>query len=401
MNLEKFNNEKGIALIMVLILLIVVGGLTASLMASSVFNIRFGGDEVDRNKAFYAADSGIEYIKNHLHEKGNENNVEGSLEFWKLDESKTSDTDHRFYIDGQDQVSFELSNEVIGFNKIRFESIGHYNGVDRSIDYIVEFEVAPASGFFDHVIAGNEVYIKDTGTEEIEGDVATNDLKDEANPQIAKEKVDGEIKYDAGLIFPRVNEDRFKENDVEYFDGTNLDINFSEIDKKPINADDNDNNNGEAGNGNGDFSHKRDKYLYADNFILGPQDNMTVNGTEDEEDVKETLHILVTEKFHIHGNAEVLTNNGANLVIYLAPGVKTPDEEDVILNGTIKGNIFIYAPDTYLRLRGTANIKGGIIGDKVDASGDFGMLYVEGGPLLELEVSQIGAVESLVWRPKN
>lgn len=56
-------NDYGVSLIWVLILLLVVGGLSAALLSSAVFNINFGSDEVNTSRAFYAAEAGVERTK--------------------------------------------------------------------------------------------------------------------------------------------------------------------------------------------------------------------------------------------------------------------------------------------------------------------------------------------------
>lgn len=54
-------SEKGSSIIWALILLVVVGILTATLLAASTHNIRFGVSETDRSRAFYAAEAGVEH----------------------------------------------------------------------------------------------------------------------------------------------------------------------------------------------------------------------------------------------------------------------------------------------------------------------------------------------------
>ena len=117
-------NDDGIALMMVLVLLILVGGLTASLMAAGVFNIRFGGDEVDRTQAFYAADAGIEHLKANINEIDFTKTYKLAEAEYELEELDIDDGKK----DNGDQV----------FRK--FRSTGIYNGVETNIIIDYEFE---------------------------------------------------------------------------------------------------------------------------------------------------------------------------------------------------------------------------------------------------------------------
>jgi len=140
---KKINNDNGIALMMVLVLLILVGGLTAALMSAGVFNIRFGGDEVEKTQAFYAADAGIEYIKNTI----NNNNFENIYEKENGDYKLSTDLFTTSHNSGK--LNFEIginNNNVNEENKtITFESIGKYNGVTQKIliDYAQSGSDAP------------------------------------------------------------------------------------------------------------------------------------------------------------------------------------------------------------------------------------------------------------------
>ena len=131
-------NEDGIALLMVIVLLVLVGGLTAALMSAGVFNIRFGGDEVERNQGLYAADAGIEYLKNEVRKLEDEN-----------DKKSKEDTDIDFlkdgpltrYVDEDRKIEFKLDRigNSDNDNIITFSSIGKING-DNIYNIIIEYD---------------------------------------------------------------------------------------------------------------------------------------------------------------------------------------------------------------------------------------------------------------------
>ena len=129
-------NDDGIALIMVLVLLILVGGLTATLMAAGVFNIRFGVDEVDRTKAFYAADAGVEYTKNTLIKMIADNKVylldenDNLNNYLNQNEENYFDNDENYISIGESEFKIKLINN--DDQTIEFESTGRFNENDRT-----------------------------------------------------------------------------------------------------------------------------------------------------------------------------------------------------------------------------------------------------------------------------
>jgi len=132
-------NDDGIALMMVLILLILVGGLTATLMAAGVFNIRFGVDEVDRTKSFYAADAGVEYTKNTLTKMVTEDKI-GQLEDKNSLGKSLDQNESDFLVNDERKISIGDSSfnvKLIGNsdNSITFESTGFYNGAEEKIEF--------------------------------------------------------------------------------------------------------------------------------------------------------------------------------------------------------------------------------------------------------------------------
>ncbi len=117
-------NESGIALIMVLVLLVLVGGLTAALLNSAVFNIFFSGDEVDRAQAFYSADAGIEYLK--------ENVSFSEIKDW-YEQNNNNNNPLASY--NGDKIRFELHLTKLEGDNATFKSIGNYNG-EEAVIYI-------------------------------------------------------------------------------------------------------------------------------------------------------------------------------------------------------------------------------------------------------------------------
>jgi len=124
-----FKNDRGIALIMALLMLVVVGGLTAVLLDYGIFNIVFSRDEVEENKAFYAAEAGIQYLKSESNEINFDDKTSSNLSL-----------DEKFYLDDNKDISFTVSEINREAETIYFKSIGNYNGLDQEITRKIKIE---------------------------------------------------------------------------------------------------------------------------------------------------------------------------------------------------------------------------------------------------------------------
>jgi len=109
----QLHNENGAAYIVVLAMLVLVGGLTATLLNVSTSNIRFSMTESDHARAFYAADAGVEYIKHRSAAKSFDQvkDLEFNLEGYILD----------------DNLKFETGIIAAGEGSIKFKSTGIYS----------------------------------------------------------------------------------------------------------------------------------------------------------------------------------------------------------------------------------------------------------------------------------
>lgn len=118
---KNLKNDRGIALIMVLVLLILVGGLVGALMQSGVFNVRFGGNDVERTQSLYAADAGVEFTKVWMNNGGldiiNEIKFDGSRDIEDL-----IITSEESFSDNQ---SFTVKVDNLNNNIITFLSTGN------------------------------------------------------------------------------------------------------------------------------------------------------------------------------------------------------------------------------------------------------------------------------------
>lgn len=109
--IDLLNKNEGYALLMALLLLVVVGTLVGALMTAGVFNIQFRTDESTRAQAFYAAEAGIEYVKDEI----------------KDDDFELNDLPDEWndWIELNDNFEFKLSREG---NSNTIVSTGRYRG---------------------------------------------------------------------------------------------------------------------------------------------------------------------------------------------------------------------------------------------------------------------------------
>jgi len=283
-------NNNGIALMMVLVLLILVGGLTAALMSAGVFNIRFGGDEVDRTQSLYAADAGVEYTKNRLNNK-DFNDIDEVIEFFAVFEDGY---DNEF----ADGISFSVKVDDNGNdnNKIEFISTGRsQNGQVSEIKfgYNLSSDRAEDIGLIiNRIFESNEKddYIDFKGAD---GDFGKdNILLEELGSwyDFLSEKYftdsNGEPKDPDGyMIYDRVKNYGDYEGDEEFIKGPSKD-----------GGDDGDDVIGEDEDGN--------EYKYILNDDIGPKYDDLNDGTSSE-DIDDDNRYHLTNENNFSGKNEV------------------------------------------------------------------------------------------------
>lgn len=165
MNFE-FRNENGIALIMVIIILGVVAALSSALLITFNTNIDISGDAAAENKAFYAAEGGVNYLDLKLN-KFYQENIAGRS-FFKADDVKEELDILQNEIDAE-------NIEVSGFN-INIDYSPHLNYENNSI-YIyditadngeiskkitAEYEIAHLIDYFKYSRFANKVNIENS-----------------------------------------------------------------------------------------------------------------------------------------------------------------------------------------------------------------------------------------------
>jgi len=118
-------NDRGISLVLTLILLVVVGLLASALMRSSVQNIDFSQRELEQKQAFYAAEAGIEHLKSmDLKIKDDINDsAENELLYLTMGE-------YKYELSSEDNIKFDNNtiylqkNDGDGSNSFRLKSRG-------------------------------------------------------------------------------------------------------------------------------------------------------------------------------------------------------------------------------------------------------------------------------------
>jgi hypothetical protein len=132
--LKAYNNDKGIALLMVLLLLVIVGVLAGSLLTSYTSDIKLAANNADKNKAFHAAEGGVNYLEDRLYILNTEEN--------ELD---------AFYI-GRDPFDQRYKKVVSEIEKLEEDNL---KILDFDIFYNIPPEKKTESSFVVEVIASN------------------------------------------------------------------------------------------------------------------------------------------------------------------------------------------------------------------------------------------------------
>lgn len=157
------NNNKGIALIMVLLMLLVVGVLSAALLVTYSSNIKQSNSHAEQTKAFYAAESGVNYLDQYIIAF---NEKEGSLGFHLPHQFDNRVEKIKDEITNIDDIEFSDFN--ISFNlKTNEDEDGIFMvGVIAEKDNVIskietEYRVAPSgSSFFGHTLAAREIELE-------------------------------------------------------------------------------------------------------------------------------------------------------------------------------------------------------------------------------------------------
>ena len=127
MNIIK--NKEGIALITVLLLLVVVGTLTSALMISYTSNISRAGDSATRNRAFYAAEAGANYLNDHINKNAKAQNIVLQPIMEAELRNLTGDLNDEFFdaIDGYNKEDFDSDNPIFEYKLADDLSINNFN----------------------------------------------------------------------------------------------------------------------------------------------------------------------------------------------------------------------------------------------------------------------------------
>lgn len=162
-------NEDGIALIMVLLMLVVVGVLSGALLNAYNNNIQQSGDQAEQTKEFYAAESAVNIIdqitEKFNYEKGNLgmhtdyhykqrlNDLEEEFnDFIDNNDISLSNYDYQFNIIDKNMDEYYLLIEVDAVNK-------DANSIEETIEIKYNVKTSGYGGFFAHTLAANEIEV--------------------------------------------------------------------------------------------------------------------------------------------------------------------------------------------------------------------------------------------------
>lgn len=167
-----YKKEDGMALIMVLLMLIVGSVLVSALFISVRAHIRTAVHEEAMSKAFYAADSGAEFVKANIEEISFNDISEDEEKYLKIDNNGDINLSNtKVWIDNQDlsvpgsEILFNIKISKNN-NKGTFISEGKYQNSKK--DYTEEIELVynlPSGSKFAAVTDDGEVYLLGENTD--------------------------------------------------------------------------------------------------------------------------------------------------------------------------------------------------------------------------------------------
>jgi len=350
-------NNEGVSLVLVLIIIASVGVLITAFVNSSIFNIKFSSNQVQRSRAYYAAKAGIHHLKSDLpYYYNNFEADEDVLTDESLDYStKTATYDVSVY-----SVDYSANYKI-------FKSTGNYDG-----EYNLYFKVENLGGLGDFGVFTAEEILLGGSANINDGDIYTEIINYRGNSEKKFDHLDIFTQEDGfEFMFP-INEELFTNDTYNQSFGT---INSNET----ITV-----NDGEK--------------IYIDEINLsGNNSTLNIVGPTGEDNFAE-VDIYVANGFDISGNAELNFLNNINASLYVqdsfdldgggnSQSINTvnkettlityihPDIENIELSGNIDGDTLFYAPKTNFKLTGSAEIFGAIIAKEIDGTGNFTISY--------------------------
>lgn len=379
--------ENGFAFVMVLIVILVVGILVTAFMNSSVFNTRFSTSEVSRSRAYFAAQSGIQHLKEYDMMdlfKGHFVESNGGYDYELNDEifSKTLSN----YNQGEGIYNVSLASSTKGDPdpdidpQIVFKSTGKYNNSKEDLFLVVTDEGLKSFGAF----TTETLTLK--GSVDIDGDIYVEMAEDDTtgfedffvNPD------DNEIfTIEDGFVFDFPTSNFSINSIMSEFGFTETEIDTTT--DNPLTITNKSENNVSVSNGD---------FLYYDNINLDGQTTLNLNYNYTETPTEPiTVNLFVENGFDIKGGAGLNVSDYVNVNLWVknsfdingtgelsplstADNSKIitylhPDIEDISLSGNIDAKVLLYGPETTFKLTGTADINGAIIAKEIKSTGDF------------------------------
>ena len=332
---SKTGEEGGVAFIMTLILLGVVGVLVAAFLTTSQATTSIAHRQLDQKRAFWAAEAGIEHLKSmNFDPDGSSGGAD--LEDVKLNKGGTytlldSEGEVVEYDQDNNTIDLEIEEGEIFVSEGEYVENGEAVASER-IEINLNFSSPYDFPLFEDLIFANNITLKDTG----------DDL--------------GAIGHGSGIKYT----DSY-DIDFDDFDGNENDVEHVNELPEPIDDDEIPN----------DYIDDLDEINSPGDYRIN---DVKISGNTTQEielDDEGTVHLFVDGDFSIDGNAELIAGADTTLVIH------TFDQDEITLNGTTggEGNIFFYGPETEFEFKGDAYYSTAIIADEVTLQGNQQIEY--------------------------
>lgn len=372
-------SEKGMAIPLVLIVLVVLALLGTALWQYSMSEIKNVAGEEDSMQAFYVARSGAESVARHI--RLNPNDAEEIFKGDDFAESNVFPMEHEYLGEiGNVKVLLERVDE----DKLEVIGIGEVNGIEKSVTIVLELIEFPAPDAVVVTTSSNHVNFHQNMT--VNGSIVAG------GPVTLPNSFDNN-QYTSTPNYP-FPEDYFKRVEVpEDYDvhessrtvGNNQTFTIEGGKHYQIDSLTN------RGTINFDFSNGTDKaILVVTDLELRNNSEINILGTGIVE-----IYIRNTAIMH---NPKILFPEGAQLQFFLAEGC------DVSLNGNVQFEGLFYGPyNTHVRMQSNTSVLGAMIvgtlsgqggNNHIGAAGTNISYYAGFGDLEFLPI-----VNQLHWKP--
>lgn len=356
-------DEKGSALAMVLIIMLVLGILGTAFMNLSVAENRFVQRSEDKLQAYYIARSGAQAVAEYMVKDNNDD----------ADDMIGHSTGSNTQIGGG-EFTVSVEQDPNHTNIVNVVSTGVYKGITQTSKIQVYKTSTGVGGLFNHAIVAQSGIVANNGQGTIiKGSVAVMDEDGDLDMNKAKTIPSNNYGYDSTIVLPQIVLPSMYNHDF----GNTINLNGDQISlpmsgHMPLRTD----------RGVSEFYYHANDITMKNGGLRGV-DNTGADG------VGTIIHLYVEGDIDLDTNSYITSDEHTYFYVYVK------GEHTVSLIGSGMGqNVYLYAPDSdiiWSSAQPNLSLIGGIVGKNVELKNQLEISHNSGmSTYSELDVSNVG-----------